>query len=190
VRAALEVHDVRVVYKPHPRVALSPDPAMAEGHRQILQLLSDTASRDPGAGHQAIVEGDVLAVFPGCDLIVTDVSSVGLDFLYLHTDKPIFITDRREAPQQLHAEVALSRCADLIDSSTIAALTATLAARLDRDQYRSARESMRRHYFGDLAPGESTERFLSALDELIAERDRLTGRPDGSTQGKLQVEFS
>jgi hypothetical protein len=175
VGAALELQDVRVVYKPHPRVALSPDPQMADGHQRILRLLDDAARRDPGAGHQALLEDDILAVFPGCDLMITDVSSVGLDFLYLHTDRPIFITDRHDAPQQRYTEVALSRCADVIDSSTISSLAHTLAARLDRDDYRSARESMRRHYFGDLAPGESTERFLSALDELIAERDRLIG---------------
>jgi hypothetical protein len=189
VGAALELQDVRVVYKPHPRVALSPDPHLADGHHRILRLLDDAARRDPGAGHQALLEDDILAVFPGCDLMITDVSSVGLDFLYLHTDRPIFITDRHDSPQQRYADVALSRCADVIDSSTIASLAHTLAARLDRDDYRSARESMRRHYFGDLAPGESTERFLSALDELIAERDRLIEWRATGAEGKLRVEF-
>ena len=190
VRAALDLPDVRVVYKPHPRVALSRDPDVAAGHRQILRLLAEAARRDPGAGHQALTEGDILALFPCCDLLITDVSSVGLDFLYLHPDKPLFITDRQDTGQQLFAEVPVSRCADVIDSSTIAALGRTLVAGLARDQRRGLREAMRRHYFGDLAPGESTERFLSAIDEVIAARDRVIHRHDVASDSRTRTQMT
>lgn len=185
VRAALALADVRVVYKPHPRVALSPDPEMADGHRRILRLLAEAARREPAAGHLALLDGDILAVLPGCDLMITDVSSVGPDFLYLHTDKPMFITDRREASQRRYADLALRRCTDVVDASTIGILASTLAARLARDEFRKARESVRRHYFGDLAPGESTERFLAAIDDVVAVRDRLTQRQDLAPDGAL-----
>jgi hypothetical protein len=181
VSAVLGVPDVRVVYKPHPRVPLSEDPLVSAGHRQIVQLLTDASGNDHAAGHLALAEGDILGVFPGCDLLITDVSSVGPDFLYLHTDKPLFITDPRNAPEQLHAEVPLSRCADVIDCTTIAFLGRTVAARLGHDEHRGDRESMRRHYFGDLAPGQSTERFLAAIDDGVATRDRLIRRLDAVT---------
>ena len=61
VRAALGLPDVRVVYKPHPRVALSQNPRVKAGHRQILQLLAQAGAGDPGAGHRALPEGDILA---------------------------------------------------------------------------------------------------------------------------------
>ena len=32
---------------------------------------------------------------------------------------------------------------------------------------------MRHHYFDDIAVGDSTTRFLDAVDELVALRDRL-----------------
>jgi hypothetical protein len=178
VNALLDVPDVRVVYKPHPRIPLSQDLQVLAGHRQIVQLLTDTGRSDAGAGHKALTEGDILAVFPGCDLVITDVSSVGPDFLYLHTDKPLFITDPRDAAEHLHAEVPLSRCADVIDSTTIAVLGRTVAARLTHDEHRGDRERMRRHYFGDLTAGESTERFLAAIDDAVAARDRLIHRLD------------
>jgi len=98
VSAVLDLPDVRVVYKPHPRISLSQDPQVTAGHRQILQLLTAAGGND--AGHLALTDGDILGVFPGCDLLITDVSSVGPDFLYLHTDKPLFITDPRNAPEQ------------------------------------------------------------------------------------------
>jgi hypothetical protein len=185
VSAVLDLPDVRVVYKPHPRIPLSEDPQVTAGHRQILQLLTDAGGNDDGAGHKALTEGDILAVFPGCDLLITDVSSVGPDFLYLHTDKPLFITDPRNAPEQLHAEVPLSRCADVIDSTTIAFLGPTVAARLTHDEHRGDREGMRRHYFGDLAPGQSTERFLAAIDDAVAARDCLIHRVDAVTDTRL-----
>jgi len=178
VSAALDMPDVRVVYKPHPRIPLSEDPLVSGGHRQIVQLLSDASGNDHAAGHLALAEGDILAVFPRCDLLITDVSSVGPDFLYLHTDKPLFITDPRNAREQLHAEVPLSRCADVIDSTTIGFLGRTVATRLTHDENRGERERMRQHYFGDLAPGQSTERFLAAIDDAVAARDRLIRRVD------------
>lgn len=184
VRAALDLPDVRVVYKPHPRIPLSQDAQVRAGHQQILQLLTEASRSDSAAGHQALTEGDILAVFPSCDLMITDVSSVGPDFLYLHTDKPLFITDPRNAPQHLHAEVPLSRCADIIDATTITALGSSLEARLTHDEHRGDREKMRQYYFGDLAAGESTERFLSAIDDAVAARDQLIHRLDAVTENR------
>jgi CDP-Glycerol:Poly(glycerophosphate) glycerophosphotransferase len=184
VRAALDLPDVRVVYKPHPRIPLSQDAPVRAAHRQILQLLTEAGHSDSAAGHQALTEGDILAVFPSCDLLITDVSSVGPDFLYLHTDKPLFITDPRNAPEHLHAEVPLSRCADIIDAATITVLGSSLDARLTHDEHRGDREKMRQYYFGDLAAGESTERFLSAIDDAVGARDHLVHRLEAVTDNR------
>lgn len=163
VEKALAVPDVRVVYKPHPRVAVSPLPEIAAAHREIVRKLSKD--------HVVLEGGDILAVFPGVDLMVTDVSSVGLDFLYLRQHQPMFIADRYDDRERLHTDAPISRCADVIDSATIGALTSTLAARLDHDEYRDARAAVRELYFGDLAPGESTTRFLAAIDDAVRTRD-------------------
>lgn len=184
VAAALAVPDTRVVYKPHPRVATSAEPAIAAAHRQILRLLEAQSERDPGAGHRAMPDADIFTVFPGCDLMITDVSSVGLDFLYLHPDKPLFIADRYDDRERLHADAPVSRCADVVDPGTLGVLAHTLAARLTRDQHRTGRDAMRRHYFDNLARGESTERFLAAVDEVIGTRDRLLGR-GGTSAGTM-----
>jgi hypothetical protein len=166
VRAALAVADVRVAYKPHPRVATSPTPEIAQAHAEIRELLAG----DPE--HRDETGSDILAVFPGCDLIITDVSSVGLDFLYLHTDKPMFIADRYGDRARLRADGPISRAADVVDSSTIGVLTHLLTRRLAVDTHRAARQALRQHYFGDLRPGEATLRFLDAISATIADRDR------------------
>jgi hypothetical protein len=164
VEAALAVPDVRLIYKPHPRVAVSPIPDIASAHREIVRRVTR-------AGHLVVEQGDILAVFPGCDLMITDVSSVGLDFLYLRPDQPMFVADRYDDREKLHTDAPISRCADVVDSATVGTLTETLTARLADDEYRQARAAVRALYFGDLAPGESTTRFLAAIDDAVTVRD-------------------
>jgi CDP-glycerol glycerophosphotransferase (TagB/SpsB family) len=175
VRAILAVPDVRLVYKPHPKITTSLTPSVAEAHREIVRLVAEAARHQPAAGHTRIVGGDILAVVSGCDALVTDVSSVGPDWLYLHTEKPIFLTDRHRDPERLRREVPISHCADVIDDSTTNALTALLSDRLERDEHQLARAAMRHHYFDELRVGESTDRFLAAVADLVALRDRLLG---------------
>jgi len=102
-------------------------------------------------------------------------SSVGLDWLYLRTEKQIFLTDRHLDADRLRTEVPISRCADVIDASNLADLPALLTARLDHDEHHLARVAMRHHYFDDLHVGDSTARFLDAVSELVALRDQLLG---------------
>jgi CDP-glycerol:poly(glycerophosphate) glycerophosphotransferase len=175
VRAVVAVPDARIVYKPHPKLATSPTPAVRAAHRELVALVSEAARQDPDAGHVSITDGDILAVMPECDAIVTDVSSVGLDWLYLRTEKPIFLTDRHHDAERLRREVPVSRCADVIDDVDVTELTARIVNRLDHDEHRMARGAMRHHYFDDLQVGESTVRFLDAVDDLVRRRDQLLG---------------
>jgi hypothetical protein len=174
-RAVLAIPDVRLVYKPHPKVATSLTPAVRAGHEQILAIVVEAARRDPTAGHRAICQGDILAVFPGCDAMITDVSSVGLDWLYLQTDKPIFLTDRHDDDERLRTDVPVSRCADVVNPASLGELTELVAARLHHDEHRIARAAMRHHYFDDLGVGDSTARFLEEVGGLVRLRAQLTG---------------
>jgi hypothetical protein len=181
VGAILAVPDVRLVYKPHPKVATSITPTVRDAHHDILRRVTQAAINDPDGGHQAITSADILAIMPDCDAMVTDVSSVGLDWLYLRTEKPIFLTDRHLDAERLRQDVPISRCADVIDDSNLADLTALLTARLEHDEHHLARVAMRHHYFDDLHVGDSTVRFLDAVSELVSLRDQLLGsarRPD------------
>jgi CDP-glycerol glycerophosphotransferase (TagB/SpsB family) len=179
----LALPDVRLVYKPHPKVTTSTNVGIRDGHHAILARLAQAKYREPDAGHTAIIVGDILAVMPQCDAIVTDVSSVGLDWLYLHTEKPMVLTDRHRDPERLRQEVPVSRCADVIDGSNIAGLTELLASRLTHDEHHLARVAMRRYYFDDLQIGDSTARFLEAVSELVTLRDELIGAGLPSADG-------
>ena len=173
VARVLAVPDVRLVYKPHPRVATSDDPGIHAAHHQILEMVADAAAGDPAAGHVSLIDADILAVMPDCDAMVTDVSSVGLDWLYLRTERPLLIADRHDDPQRLRLAAPVSRAADVIDSHSVRGLTELLTARLEQDELHLARIAMRHHYFDDVKVGDSTARFLEAVAELVALRDTL-----------------
>lgn len=173
VQQVLEVPDVRLVYKPHPRVVISADPGVSSAHREILGLVAHAAALDPAAGHCSLLDADILAVMPVCDAMVTDVSSVGLDWLYLRTERPLFIADRHDDPERLRLAAPVSRCADVVDSRNLHRLTDLLTARLEHDELHLARIAMRNHYFDDDKVGDSTARFLDSVSELVTRRDTL-----------------
>ena len=165
VRRLLAVPGVRVVYKPHPRTLDSEDPRVRAAHAEVAALLDGE--------HVVLEDADILAVLPDCDAMVTDVSSVGLDWLYLRTDRPLFITDRHDDPERLRVAAPVSRCADVVDRETLGDLTTRMSDRLQHDELHLARVAMRHHYFDDVKVGESTTRFITEVRDLAALRDRL-----------------
>jgi hypothetical protein len=170
VRALLARPDVRVVYKPHPRVLTAVDPAIVDAHAEIVRLV--TAARAAGAPHELPLDADILGLFEDADLIVTDISSVGLDFLYLRPDAPIVLTDRRTDRARIVAEAPVASAVDIVDGDTVGDVAGLLAANLADDPHRDARAAVRDHYFG-FARGESSRRFLEFVADCVARRDAL-----------------
>jgi hypothetical protein len=176
IRQLLATEGLRVVYRPHPRVVTSTTPEVIGAHNEVIHLLERAAAAVPAAGHCTAMEGSILALFQHCDAMVTDVSSVGLDFLYLQTGKPLFITDRRDDRAELAIDAPISAAADVIDTATIDSFGSVLRSRLVEDGLAPQRQEMRRYYFGDIAPGESTQRFLTAVGDVIVARDEMLAR--------------
>jgi hypothetical protein len=173
VEQALALPDVRVIYKPHPRVPGSKKPGVAEAHNRITALIKEAAARDPEAGHATRMTGNILAMFDRVDALVGDVSSVTLDYLYLRPDCPIFLTDRRNNRSLLERDAPLTAGSDIVDATSLPEFGATLGGRLADDARREDRHKVRHHYFGDLGPGDSSKRFQAAVAELIEKRDQL-----------------
>jgi hypothetical protein len=165
----LSIPDVRVVYKPHPRVVTSQAPAIATAHAKVVARIMSAARAEPDAGHEYRSDGDILALFPRVDLLVSDISSVGLDFLYSRVEAPIVLTDRRTDRAGLLIEAPIAAAAHVIDATTIGTARADIADLLTDDRFAGGRSELRRFYFDDAAPGESTKKFHDALLAAIAE---------------------
>ncbi|MGB8022238.1 MAG: CDP-glycerol glycerophosphotransferase family protein [Candidatus Nanopelagicales bacterium] len=176
IRALLGIRNVRVIYKPHPRVVQSVQPAMTGAHSKILARIRAAAEADPSAGHEFRPEGDILAVFPRVDLLVSDISSVGLDFLYSRADAPIVLTDRRNDREALLREAPIAAGCHVIDASTIGTARADISALLVDDRFAAQRADLRTFYFDDAEPGGSTKKFHDALLSVIAEHQAGVNR--------------
>lgn len=172
VEAALRIPGARLIYKPHPRVETSKDPDVVEANARILDLIeaANVSIANETQQHQVLMQGDILGMFDTVDLLITDISSVGLDFLYLHPDKPLVLTDRRGDTESLNAEAPISRAAPLINDESIGSVESLLKEMLVRDSSAEIRHELRRHYFGDGEPGSSTVLFTEAVSRLIADR--------------------
>ena len=165
IDAALSQPGSRVIYKPHPRILDSKDPLIISAHKYIMNRLS-------GGANEVHLTGDVLSVLKDTDLLISDISSVTLDYLYLRPAGAIFLSDRRSNRSELEAESPVASAAYIIDQSTIASLSQSLTKALATDELFSKRQEVCQYYFGGIAAGESTPAFYRELDRTIEEHDK------------------
>lgn len=168
VRALLSENNFRVIYKPHPRISETRNTAVREAHEKICALIEE--SRKAGAEHEYHAAGNILSMFDPIDALVTDVSSVGLDFLYLCPHKPLVITDRRQNLQQLQVDAPIASACHVISDRELPNLDTSLPSWIGSDNLAKERSEARSFYFGNIRRGESTEQFLSHIDTLISDR--------------------
>ncbi|WP_083304165.1 CDP-glycerol glycerophosphotransferase family protein [Brevibacterium sp. HMSC063G07] len=169
VAAALATPNTRLVYKPHPRVAGAHDEGMQGGHAMILELIEKANAG--GGEHLVLTDGNILAMFEDVDLMITDISSVGLDFLYLKADSPLLLTDRRTNREKLIDESPIASSVPIIDDSTVNGLQTMIETELASGGNAEARAEARALYFGSHGVGESKQAFISTVERLIAERE-------------------
>lgn len=168
VESLLADPGIRLIYKPHPRVETSKTPGIAKAHASILEAI--TSANLLGGEHVISEQGNILAMFESVDALVTDVSSVGLDFLYLQPQKPLIISDRRSNREKLYRDAPIAKACQVIDQSSIDSVDQLLQTGIKNDRYVDERIQMRKFYFGDLQPGQSTSRFQEAIESLIESR--------------------
>ncbi len=173
VAALVGSGEYRIVYKPHPRVA-SGSHEVAQAHQRILGALNGANAALAAADRHVIeLEAPILSLFPSCDVMLSDVSSVALDWLYLRTEAPLWIIDPRNDRLALLEASPLTAQTYVLDAAGLPDVLTAIRRSLDDDPLRGQREDARRFYFGDLQPGESTRRFLAAVEMVIERRDHL-----------------
>lgn len=176
IDAALKQKNCRVIYKPHPRILDSKDPLINNAHKYITQQLSR-------GEHEIHLTGDVLSVLKDTDLLISDISSVTLDYLYLRPSGAIFLTDRRSDRELLIADSPVAKAAYIIEFSTVGALAQSIEKVLERDELFENRQEVCRYYFGGIAAGESTAAFYRELERSIAEHDLAVAQLSRSRRG-------
>jgi hypothetical protein len=162
---------MRLTYRPHPRTGAN-DATVRAADAALRQVVERHHS---GAG-RVDTSSSVPEAFAAADVLVTDVSSLALD--WLPTLKPLVVT------------VPASAAVDPTDSQLLAVvprLTAEGASRaadvvrdvVAADTARGERRRLVDYYLGDTTPGAATGRFLDACSDAIALRDREAARLRG-----------
>ena len=88
-----------------------------EAHAKTVSMLHKQNSL--GISHMISETENILDLFEDRNVLVTDISSVGLDLLYLHPQKPLILAERRNDLAALHEETPISRCCPVISASTV-----------------------------------------------------------------------
>nr|WP_253719996.1 CDP-glycerol glycerophosphotransferase family protein [Brevibacterium renqingii] len=159
---------VRVVYRPHPRMAEMGESEVQRADEEIRQLLG-SANVDDGR-HVISTDHAIFDLFEDVDVLVTDVSSVGLDFLYLHTDRGLILTDRHSDSDRMRESSPIGAELAAISADTIRDLPQMLEEVRSEESAFATRRRLKAHYFGTHAEGQSTAAFIKAVGEAIDER--------------------
>jgi hypothetical protein len=171
ISAMLKVANATVLYKPHPKVTTSPKSKIANAHKKILGLLDSANAKDPSAKHK-LVTGDPMPVLQVADLLVSDVSAVTIDYLYLKPQGAMLMCDRRSNVSEFAQVAPVSKAVTVITKDNINSIDKLISDHVSGKVDRTSYDSMRNYYFGDTKPGSSINRFIAMVDDLIKRRDK------------------
>ena len=147
---------LRVVYRPHPRTGANRrDVAAADAALRALFATDDMRN----GGHTVDTDEPLTGAFAGADLLITDVSSLAVE--WLPTGRPLIVT----VPAKSGAVVTASPLLDLVPRlpADEAGRAGELALRcLVDDPERDRRGALLEHYLGGDDPAGALVRFLDA----------------------------
>ena len=165
VRSLLSAGDVRLIYRPHPRLG-STVPAYRAAHEDVLRLIREANAADAGAQHLADLTSPFGWQIDAADACITDISAVAYD--WLATAKPLVVTRPAEPRAEL-PESGLVRELALLDAADAGRAPEILDAAVRHPD--ASHAALVARYFGDTTPGASMERFLAACSRVVEERE-------------------
>jgi hypothetical protein len=185
VQAIVRQPRLTLLYRPHPLTG-SRLPGFAEADSRIRRMISDAAKADRTAGHRLMAGGDPMTALEAADLLISDISSLAIDFLV--TGRPLVVT----VPPSPKAVVAPTPLLDLsprLGESELGRLGDFLTEQIESDPAAAARAELAEYYLGDTRPGAATKAFIDACGQMIelAEANQLEfgqGPGQGAGAGK------
>ncbi len=164
VRTLLE-RAATVIFRPHP--VSYRDPGDAGRIAEIQRLLADD-QRESGRQHRwgaaAERDFDVADCSNAADALITDVSSVGSDFLA--SGKPFAMVSTKVGAAEFRAEFKVAQAAYVIEPE-LAGLDRVLDQLLGPDELREQRLAFRRYSLGDRLGPDAAQPFLETVTAIL-----------------------
>ena len=117
-----------------------------------------------------------MPVLQVADLLVSDVSAVTIDYLYLKPQGAMMMCDRRSNVIEFAQVAPVSKAVTVITKENIYNIDKLISDHISGQVDRTSYNSMRNYYFGDTTPGSSITRFIEMVDDLIKRRDNLVSQ--------------
>ncbi|MDR2114576.1 MAG: CDP-glycerol glycerophosphotransferase family protein [Bifidobacteriaceae bacterium] len=163
VRSVLADQRFRLVYRPHPltgtRLA-----RFGQANSRVQALVETAARATPGAGHRVSRGGAASKDLGEADLLVSDVSSLAIDFLV--TGRPLVITVPPR-PEVRVAPTVLLQSTPRLGREELDNVAAYLGELLETDPGAAERRAAAEYYLGDTRPGAAVKTFIAACGRLI-----------------------
>lgn len=176
VRELLSTGRHRVIYRPHPRSGIIDD-AYGAANRRIIAALAAANAADPSAQHVYDNGPEVGWQLAVADVAILDISAMIYD--RLATGKPLMVTRPADPQAVIDSTGYLSDCEWLMADA--AANIVREVERVQADDVTITRLRMwSQHYFGDTTPGVATEKFHSAIEQLMKNWDEWQAREIGA----------
>ncbi|WP_154096420.1 CDP-glycerol glycerophosphotransferase family protein [Microbacterium testaceum] len=167
VTALLATGRHRVIYRPHPRSGVV-DAAYGAANARIVAALKAANAADPAAHHVHDTGAELGWQLAAADLAIVDISAMVYDRLAV--GKPLMIT-RPTDPEALVDDSGYLSACEWLDAAASGSIVAEADRVLGDPDAVGRLEHWVQHYFGDTTPGAATERFESAIAELMQRWD-------------------
>jgi CDP-Glycerol:Poly(glycerophosphate) glycerophosphotransferase len=155
----------RVVYRPHPRTGANRQDVAAADARLRARFAGDAARR---TGSCVQTDPPLETAFADADVLVTDVSSVAVE--WLPTGRPLVVTVPAD-PAAVVTDSPLLDAVPRLAAEDAAGAGDQVRRLLEDDEGRDRRAALVDHYLGGADPAAALRRFLDASSDVIAARD-------------------
>ncbi|MGZ2225019.1 CDP-glycerol glycerophosphotransferase family protein [Glutamicibacter nicotianae] len=168
-----------IIFRPHPRSGIN-----SRAYGQVLERIRNKFGSSEHFGTVKYIYDESAQwgwQWSAADICITDISAVAYD--YLATGKPMFVTEPFSKEATVEDSLALTKL------PAMPAKDAANAAELVRTALKSVNKESRelvQHYFGDVTPGASMNRFIKESLNLVngnTGKKELDGSPGNRNAG-------
>lgn len=164
------------IYKPHPNLGGN-DPEVLRIHKKIL------AKIEKSSDSIMIDYEDVNNIYPLVDFAIFDMSSIMTD--YLNVDKPFMLADVFKPNVHKVSDYNVLKGCNRLTSKNIDNLLDIIEDEITNDPMKEKRAEVKKLYLGEYKKGESIEKFISCVTDVIDERDRMIQKKLNPETGAL-----
>lgn len=168
----------QLLFRPHPLTG-SKDPKFAAAVQTVVSMIERANQQDPTAGHVFDRSSDFGWQLRAADVCVADISAVAYD--WLATRKPLVVT--RPAGSEANADPrGIAGRLPLLAQAEAGRVTAALEEAQTPESI-ALIDSLATYYFGSGNGPGALQRWHSAVDRVIAERDQAIARRGDAPSG-------